>query len=138
MKNVQKQDRAGKLLSLAEAAAVCGVPESWLDNQCKLGRAPCIRITADTALFSEPAIIEFVNKMASSKKASNQSSFGCHPEINGYCSVAKAASSVGISKQAVYRLIQEGKLPALKVGRAIRIRWADLQDFITNNTSVSQ
>jgi excisionase family DNA binding protein len=43
--------------------------------------------------------------------------------------VASTAAELGISRQAVRDLIRRGELPALRIGRAIRIRRCDLDAF---------
>ena len=41
-----------------------------------------------------------------------------------------AAARLGITPQALYRMIDDGAVPAYRVGRVIRLRVADLDTFI--------
>ena len=47
--------------------------------------------------------------------------------------LAQTADELGVVERTVRRLIAGKKLRALKVGRAIRVRRADLDDYITRN-----
>ncbi|MEM9466817.1 MAG: helix-turn-helix domain-containing protein [Actinomycetota bacterium] len=42
-------------------------------------------------------------------------------------SPARAAELLGVSRQHIYNLIERGQLPRVKLGRATRIRRADLE-----------
>ena len=43
------------------------------------------------------------------------------------------ARILNISDGAAYQLIQQGKLPSIRIGRSVRVREEDLDDFIKNN-----
>jgi excisionase family DNA binding protein len=43
---------------------------------------------------------------------------------------AEAARRLGITPRTLYRLIDEGQLPAYKFGRVIRLRVADVEAFV--------
>jgi excisionase family DNA binding protein len=43
---------------------------------------------------------------------------------------AEAARYLGITPRTLYRLINEGQVPAYKLGRVIRVKTADLDDFL--------
>ena len=43
---------------------------------------------------------------------------------------SQAARRLGITARTLYRLIDEGELPAYKFGRVIRLRTTDVDDFI--------
>jgi excisionase family DNA binding protein len=43
--------------------------------------------------------------------------------------IGEVSSRLGVSRSMVYALISQGKLVACKIGRAIRIRPSDLDDF---------
>lgn len=47
-----------------------------------------------------------------------------------WLSTAKAASRLGITPRTLYRLIDEGQLPAYKMGRVIRLKQAEVDAFI--------
>ena len=47
--------------------------------------------------------------------------------------LAQTADELGVVERTVRRLIADKKLRALKVGRAIRVRRADLDDYIVRN-----
>jgi excisionase family DNA binding protein len=44
--------------------------------------------------------------------------------------VAEVAAGMRVSNMTVYRLIKSGELPAVRVGKAYRIREAELQRFL--------
>ncbi len=46
--------------------------------------------------------------------------------ISGYVSLEAGAAYYDISTRTLRRAIAEGRVPAVKVGRQIRIAWADL------------
>jgi excisionase family DNA binding protein len=43
----------------------------------------------------------------------------------------EACERLGVTLRTLYRFIDEGQLPAYKMGRVIRIQAADIDDFIT-------
>ena len=43
---------------------------------------------------------------------------------------AEAARSLGLTSRTLYRLIDEGQLPAYKFGRVIRLKQADVDAFV--------
>ncbi len=45
--------------------------------------------------------------------------------------MSEAANRLNVSKSTVYRLIVAGTLPAIKIGKQIRIKPADLEAYIT-------
>jgi excisionase family DNA binding protein len=49
------------------------------------------------------------------------------PELPEHVDVAGAARALGVSQKTVYRLVADGALPHLRVGRLIRIAAADLE-----------
>jgi excisionase family DNA binding protein len=48
-----------------------------------------------------------------------------------WMSTAEAASRLGVTARTLYRLIDEGQLPAYKFGRVIRLQRGEVDDFIT-------
>jgi excisionase family DNA binding protein len=50
---------------------------------------------------------------------------------------AEAARYLRVSDRTVSRLIRTGKLPALRIGRAVRVRHADLLDMLDEKPSIS-
>lgn len=46
--------------------------------------------------------------------------------------VAEVASALRVSTMTVYRLVQAGQLPALRVGRNYRIRQHDLDTYLAS------
>ena len=50
---------------------------------------------------------------------------------------AEVARYLRISDRTVSRLIRTGKLPAARIGRAVRIRQSDLLDMINGKPSIS-
>jgi excisionase family DNA binding protein len=52
-----------------------------------------------------------------------------------YITVETAAQLAGVSKNTVWNLIKDGKLPAYRIGsRIVRIKWADIQALFTPYT----
>ena len=47
--------------------------------------------------------------------------------------VSEVARILNISLSMVYKIIQEGKLPSIRLGKAIRIRLVDLESIICGN-----
>ena len=41
-----------------------------------------------------------------------------------------AAEYLGVTPRIIYRLIDDGEVPAYRIGRVIRMRIADLDDYI--------
>lgn len=50
---------------------------------------------------------------------------------------AEVAQYLRVSDRTVSRLIRAGQLPALRIGRAVRIRHADLLEMLDGNPSTS-
>jgi excisionase family DNA binding protein len=50
---------------------------------------------------------------------------------------AEAARYLRVSDRTVSRLIRTGKLPAARIGRAVRIRQSDLLDMLDGKPSIS-
>lgn len=51
---------------------------------------------------------------------------------SGFRTVAEVARQLRVSNMTVYRLVRNGELPAVKVGRGYRIREKDLLDYLQN------
>ena len=49
---------------------------------------------------------------------------------NEWLSTLAAARTLGITPRTLYRLIDEGELPAYRFGRVIRLRAAEVEEFI--------
>lgn len=45
----------------------------------------------------------------------------------------EVAEILSVSRSYAYALLQTGELPAVRIGRSVRIRPQDLQDYITAN-----
>lgn len=45
----------------------------------------------------------------------------------------EAAQVLGISRSMMYQLLRTGEIPAVRIGRACRIRPQDLEAFINHN-----
>jgi len=52
---------------------------------------------------------------------------------NEFLSVTEVADWLSISRPMVYKLIQSGKLRAIKVGRRLLIRKIDVEEYIEMN-----
>jgi len=47
-----------------------------------------------------------------------------------FVTVAEVAASLRVSNMTVYRLVQSGQLPAVRVGRSYRIRAEDVDQYL--------
>jgi len=54
----------------------------------------------------------------------------CVVEENEIMTISQVAKYLQISEVTTYRLVQEGKIPAFKVGRSWRVKREDLNEFI--------
>lgn len=50
--------------------------------------------------------------------------------LSRYVTVAEVAGQLRVSNMTVYRLVQSGHLPAVRVGRSYRIREEDVDRFL--------
>lgn len=48
----------------------------------------------------------------------------------GLASVSRAAEYLDVSRQTVYKLLREGKLGSVMVGRSRRVTWTSLQGYV--------
>ena len=48
--------------------------------------------------------------------------------------VSEVAHLLNVSESHVYRLITSGELAAVRIGRSLRVKPADLNEFISNKT----
>lgn len=51
--------------------------------------------------------------------------------VNEVLTVNEVAERLRVTRQSVYRLLERGDLPSIKVLGAIRVRTADLDDYMT-------
>lgn len=54
----------------------------------------------------------------------------CMADENEIMTISQVAKYLQISEVTTYRLVQEGKIPAFKVGRSWRVKREDLNEFI--------
>ena len=47
-----------------------------------------------------------------------------------FLTVAEVAAMMRVSKMTVYRLVHNGELPAVRVGRSFRVREADVDEYL--------
>ena len=47
-----------------------------------------------------------------------------------FLTVAEVAAMMRVSKMTVYRLLHDGTIPAVRVGRSFRVREADANDYL--------
>lgn len=50
-----------------------------------------------------------------------------------FLTVAEVASVMRVSKMTVYRLVHNGELPAVRVGRSFRVSEEDVNDYLKNS-----
>jgi len=51
-------------------------------------------------------------------------------DVNEIMTITQVAKYLQISEITTYRLVQEGRIPAFKVGRGWRVKREDLKEFI--------
>ncbi len=47
-----------------------------------------------------------------------------------FFTVREVAEKLGVVKDTIYRQIRKGNLTTHRVGRAVRIRWTDVEDYL--------
>jgi len=61
------------------------------------------------------------------------------PSVSGdisdvkFLTIAEVASVMRVSKMTVYRLVHNGDLPAVRVGRSFRVSEHDVNEYIKNS-----
>ncbi|MFT7474276.1 MAG: excisionase family DNA binding protein [Verrucomicrobiales bacterium] len=50
-----------------------------------------------------------------------------------WLSTKEAASALGLTPRTLYRLIDEGQLPAYRFGRVIRLKQTEIDSFVDNS-----
>ncbi len=50
-----------------------------------------------------------------------------------FLTVAEVAAMMRVSKMTVYRLVHNGDLPAVRVGRSFRVREEDANEYLRNS-----
>ena len=60
-------------------------------------------------------------------------------QINGFSRLsllkaAEVAQILNISRSLVYRLMQTGELPSVRLGRALRVNPSDLEQYLASKT----
>jgi excisionase family DNA binding protein len=90
---------------------------------------------ASTSISSEdlPAWV-YANPEPVAHAATPQAAAGTNDDL---LTRAEAARYLRVSDRTVSRLIRAGKLPAARIGRAVRIRHADLLDMLNGKPSNS-
>ena len=53
-----------------------------------------------------------------------------NPRSGDFLTASEAAARMRVSKMTVYRLIRAGKLPAVQIGKAYRVRESDLEGYL--------
>ncbi len=57
---------------------------------------------------------------------------------SGMLRAPEVASILNISRSHAYRLIRDGRIPSIRMGRAVRVRKVDLDQFLRNVLSTNQ
>ncbi len=50
-----------------------------------------------------------------------------------FLTIAEVAAMMRVSKMTVYRLVHNGELPALRVGRSFRVLEKDVDEYLRNS-----
>lgn len=56
---------------------------------------------------------------------------------NGLLTVEQAARQFNLSKRTLYRLVETAELPCSRIGKAIRLRTADLERYLAQSPSLA-
>lgn len=59
------------------------------------------------------------------------------PKRHGLAKPADIMQYTGLSKTTVYALIASGELPAIRIGRSVRVKWEDLETYIESRRIVA-
>lgn len=54
-------------------------------------------------------------------------------EVTRWLGTTEAAERLGVVPRTLYRMIDEGAIPAYKMGRVIRVKERDLDDYLEAN-----
>ncbi len=57
-------------------------------------------------------------------------------QVERLLDVAAVADTLGVCPRTVRRMIKDGRIPALRVGRSVRVRAADLNRLINNREQI--
>ena len=57
--------------------------------------------------------------------------------LNPLLTGKEVANVLHVSPSFVHKLLRAGKIPAVRIGKSVRVRAEDLSAFIDNNTSMS-
>ncbi|MFN8927492.1 MAG: helix-turn-helix domain-containing protein [Rhodospirillales bacterium] len=58
------------------------------------------------------------------------------PHVERLLDVPAVAETLGVCPRTVHRMIQDGRIPSLRVGRSVRIRAADLNRLINSRDQI--
>lgn len=56
------------------------------------------------------------------------------PDDRGLRSIKAAAEFLCVSKSKVYKMLNAGELPHVKLGKSCRVRWSDVLKLVERNT----
>ena len=74
--------------------------------------------------------------MTSERESTTQcSASGCTNALPRLLRAEEVADFLQCSRAHVYAMIDRGEIPCLRLGRAVRVRWQDLQQFVEANVS---
>ncbi len=59
-----------------------------------------------------------------------------HMEQEVMLSVQEVAKMLNVSKQSIYRLIEDKRLPAYRIGNILRIKKSDVEKFLAENITL--
>ena len=57
-----------------------------------------------------------------------------HQVVSDWMGTREAAEHLGVTLRTLYRFIDQGDLPAYKIGRVIRLRSEDVTSFVPNRS----
>lgn len=50
--------------------------------------------------------------------------------MNEYSTVHEVAERLRVSPMTIYRLVQQGELPSVTIGRSIRVLWSGVEEYL--------
>lgn len=59
-------------------------------------------------------------------------------QMNDILTIPEVARYLKLSKSKVYYLVQQGKIPHIKIGRNVRIKESELQQWLEQNAQKKQ
>ena len=93
------------------------------------------RQVAKQFIIAIELLLEWIEQKENSNGESTGKDVGDDSFETRLLTAPDVARILNISKGAAYQLIQQGKIPSVRINRNVRVRRRDLDDFIKMNSS---